>query len=436
MRKGYPFILAVFILTLTVFNTQPSEGGARQATNKSSLTLVAHAGAAIEGYPVSNSLEALKNAISLGFRYIELDMITTSDSIIVLNHSWPLISNRIPGIRNGIMTHAEFMSQRIYNQFTPVDLNRLIEFLQENPGPRIITDTKDTDYAALYVIARFFPEYRYRFIPQAYAYEDVARIRALGFGDVILTTYMMTPSDINPATIHRFALAERLYGVAIHEPLATLSFVSQLNMNEMRYMVFTIDSKTHAMELYSKGFYAVYTAFLAYTNDLKGIMEVPLPIHDYVSKINSNIQSLNNTQLRLMSSAMFYKIDVPVYVHRGGTIPVTALNRVAAPFISPISGKVYLRAGNFTRYIQGLDWNTQEQVLYILKGEDTYVIGQNNLYELFLYRDTAFISETIVRDIINFEVLQKEDYIVVVSKNSDQSPKDLFEIAKILFADA
>ena len=464
MRKGWPLFLIAFVLVVTVFAAQQGEGVPRRAPREDSaqteaitvletepeeemeseaellihrpgLALVAHAGAAINGYAMSNSLEAIQNAVSLGFRYIELDMITTSDNLIVLNHSWPLISNRIPGVRDGIMTYAEFMSHRIYNQFTPADLNMLIEFLRENPGPRIITDTKDTDYAALYVIARFFPEYRHRFIPQAYAFEDVERIRALGFNDIMLTTYMMRPADLNPTVIHQFAMEEELYAVAIHEPLVVPAFVSQLGLDEMRYMVFTIDSWMRAAELCEMGFYAVYTAFLTYTDDLQEMTIVPLPIRDYADKINANIQNLDNAQQRLMSTAMFYKINLPVYVHRGGTIPVASLSQMAAPFESLLSGQVYLRTSNFIRYMQGLDWRPRERVLYITRDEHVYAVGRDDFYELFLYRDTVFISETVIKNVFGFEVLRDADFIIVVSHDNGVEAEDYFELARILFAD-
>ena len=50
--------------------------------------LIAHAGGAVYGYRLTNSLEALDRAWEAGFRFIELDFQRTSDGEIVLIHDW------------------------------------------------------------------------------------------------------------------------------------------------------------------------------------------------------------------------------------------------------------------------------------------------------------------------------------------------------------
>jgi len=389
--------------------------------------LIAHAGAAIEGWQGSNSLEAMQNAANLGFRYIELDMLTSSDGEIVMTHLWHHISNRIPGIRNGIMTHEEFMSHRLFGHFTTIDLDGLIGFLRDNPEPRIITDTKDTDYAALYAIAHYFPQYRNRFIAQAYCFESVARIRALGFEDIILTIYMMPLELRNPAVIHQFAVDESLYAVAMPEYFVVSSFVDHLNFGEMRYIVHTIDSAAEAATLYKMGFYAIYTGFLAYDGD-GHVVEVPLPINDHVNRIDANVQWLGD-----VPEAMLYSLGLPVYVRNGEAVPVRE-NLMTAPFISPITGLVYLPARHFEAYTERMDWMPRERVLHITRdGVDYIALGED--YDLFIYRDMLFISEDVVRNIFSFEVLRRENYIIVISEQRNEVEiNNIFNIAEILFS--
>ncbi|MDR2167142.1 MAG: hypothetical protein LBE35_04740 [Clostridiales bacterium] len=398
------------------------------------LALVAHAAAAIEGYENSNSLEALANAASLQFRYIELDMITSGDGKIVLNHSWNTISNRIPGIRDGIMTYEEFMGHRIFNRFTPMNLDMLMCFLRENPGPRIITDTKATNYAALYAIAEYFPELRYRFIPQVYSFESVARIRALGFEDIILTVYMMGPANRNPQEIHRFAVANELYAVTIPDSLAVPSFVSQLGMYEMRYMVHTIDCVNRAAQLYEMGFYAIYTGFLIYSDNLSNIRPAAWPTVHYLQRLLGNLENLTSEQVDMLSVALIYKIDVPAYIHRGQASPVWANYLVSAPFISPINGQVYFVDRHFTEfYAQGREFISHYRVLNIEKSGRIYAIGSTCFYELFLYRNMVFISESVVEEIFDFNVLHQDDYILVIQAGYNHLAEELFKIAKELF---
>ena len=400
------------------------------------LALIAHASAAIEGWEGSNTLEALENAVRLGFRYIELDMLYTTDGEIVLNHNWYHISNRIPGVENGIMSHAEFMSHRIFGQFTTADLEMLINFLRENPGPRVITDTKATDYAALYAIVEHFPEYMHRFIAQAYDFEDVERIRNLGFEDIILTIYLMDFEGRDPTIIHQFAMEQGLYAVAMPESWAIPAFVAYLDMNEMRYMAHTIDSAEKAAVLYSMGFYGIYTGFLAYGED-GTLVEVPLPLWNYLEKIEYNLQyGLNEAQRDLAQLASFHKISVPANVRQSEVMPVRA-DVMSAPFVSPITGLIYLPARHFEIYTQGMDWQPASRVLYITMGRVTHPVRGEN-HELFLYRDMLFISEDVLRDIFGFEVLHKDDYVVVVVEDIDEAvtDEDLFEIAEILFKQA
>lgn len=397
------------------------------------LVLIAHAGSALDGWQGSNSLEAMENAVELGFRYIELDMLTTSDGQIVLNHNWYHISNRIPGVENGIMSHAEFMSHRIFDRFTPVDLDMLIDFLREHPEPRIITDTKATEYAALYAIAERFPEYRHRFIAQAYAPEDVARIRALGFDDIILTIYMMDLGGRNPGFIHDFAVQEGLYAVAIPEELAVPAFVAHLDMDEMRYIVHTIDSIEKANVLHNMGFYAIYTGFLAYGDD--GLMVMHPPVWRRAEAVRANMQYLDDDQRALLEAAIFYRLGVPVYVHESEVAPIWAYYLMSAPFQSPITGLVYLTARHYARYAEEFAWHAADRELLIVRNGRLYSVFAED-HGLFLYRDMVFLSENVLWHIFTFEVLRDGEYVVVVKdRNAGATAEDFLDIAKVLFAE-
>jgi len=400
----------------------------------SGLALVAHAGGAIGGYPDSNSLEAMQNSAKNGFRYIELDIITTSDNRLVLNHSWGHVSNRIPGIRDGVMTYDEFMRHRIFNQFTPVNLEMLIDFLRENPGPRIITDTKDTDYLALYVIAELFPEYMYRFIPQAYTFSSVSRIRALGFEDIILTIYMMNYTEQDPRAIHRFAVAENLYAVAFPESLLAPSFLGYLDMSEVRYMTHTINSVAKARELYEMGFYGIFTAFIKYTDDFSDITRVEMPVRGYMNTIHYNLQNLSSFQVNLMNQGMFYKINIPAYAHKGRVAPIWAEYLVSAPFAGPHNNLVYFVERHFERYTYHREWDSRIRALNIIYAGRPHTISGNNVNELVIYRDMIFISEEVVENIFCYVVLRNGDYVAVIPSDKIHYSDDFIKIAMLLFA--
>ena len=400
---------------------------ALEASEQEGLALIAHAAGAIEGYAGSNSLEAMQNAIELGFTYIELDMITTSDGKIVLNHSWDSVANRIPGAVPGIMTHEEFMQQRIFNRFTPVDLNGLIDFLRENEGFRIITDTKDTDYAALYAIAEFFPQYMDRFIPQVYAFGDAARIRALGFTDIILTIYMIAPRYQNPAAIHRYAMQNELYAVVIPDSLATQAFMQHVNTTQMRYMAHTIDYVSRAAELLNMGFYGVYTGFLRYTET--GFARMQLPIAAYSTRILNNLLGLHPNERAITTQAIFFREDVPVHVHMGEILPVWANYLVGAPFIA--NGQAYLIDRNFLRHANSRNFDQVTRILTVVRNGLAFTASES---ELIVYNNMLYASPTAIERLFGFTVLQQDGYIIAVRQNSTHSEEELFEIAQKLFS--
>jgi len=399
------------------------------------IALVAHAGGAIGGYEGSNSLEAIQSANARNFRYIEIDMIVTRDSRTVMNHGWNSVADRIPGIRNGIMTHEEFMSHRIFNQFTPVDMGMLIEFLRQNPEPRIITDTKDATYVVLYSIANYFPELLHRFIPQVYSFGDAQHMRELGFTDIILTVYEMSQADQDPERIHNYALENNLYAVTIPDELAAAFLAAYPERtNEMRYMVHTVNSVGRANELQAMGVYALYTGFLTYSADLTEITYIPYPVRDYISRITENVRRLSAGQQSIVNSALFYKINIPAYVHYGAVEPVWADYLVAAPFISPITNQAYFVDRHFANYNRGREFNSQDSTLSITgEGGQRFIIYGAS-YGLFIYRGIIFISEAVVEGVFGFEVLHNGDYLVLVRRGSGYSSEELFQIAELLFA--
>ena len=234
--------------------------------------LVAHAGGQIRGDNGHNTLEALQNSAALGYQLIELDFLPTTDGEIVLNHNWSAMSSRVPGARNKPVSHEVFMAYRIFGHYTTMDLRMLISFLGEHQGIRIITDTKDEDYAALYAIATFFPTYIDRFIPQVYQFDDIPHIRALGFQDIIVTLYRIEPWQIKytPAEITRLVRLwqDYIFAITIGDTIMTPERMAQLPLSEFRFFVHTINSVAHAEDLFYAGVYGVYTNLLLYESGI------------------------------------------------------------------------------------------------------------------------------------------------------------------------
>ena len=80
MMRILPFICS-FLLSLSC-----SGGGGYKSVD---VSMIAHAGGLVNGVIMTNSLEAIHSARDNGFKFIELDLSFTSDSVLVALHDWP-----------------------------------------------------------------------------------------------------------------------------------------------------------------------------------------------------------------------------------------------------------------------------------------------------------------------------------------------------------
>lgn len=105
---------------------------------------IAHAGGAIDGKQYTNSLEALNQSYAKGFRLFELDIIKTRDGIHVAAHDWPHW-RKITGFYGTMApTHQEFMSQKIYDKYTPLDIEMINHWFSQHDDAFLITDKVNT----------------------------------------------------------------------------------------------------------------------------------------------------------------------------------------------------------------------------------------------------------------------------------------------------
>ncbi|MCL2014751.1 MAG: hypothetical protein FWG68_00725 [Defluviitaleaceae bacterium] len=387
-------------------------------SKQSNLILIAHAGGGIIGYEGSNSLEAMQNSVLLGFDYIELDMLPAADGEIVMTHDWEYLFNRIPKMGNQPVYSAEFMRQRIFNRFTPLNLAGLIDFLTENPNVRIITDTKESNYAALYAIAERFPSYKNRFIAQAYNFDDIQTLKNLGFADVILTVYLL-PYELkaNPQTIANLAEQHNLWGVAIPDELATAEFANGLNLStaNTRFFVHTINSLERAEQLAKWGFSGIYTAFLAYENyTLVSTFDNAQFIQDISNEVTQQLSMVDTATRQLFSQFFLYKLYSPVFIRNFDVFPVRR-DAVSAIFICPATSEFYLPISHFYTFTTSQAWDsaTQTLTLEITGGMIVEISAENS--GLLLYRDMVHLPASKIAALFGLEILQDGEILILKS---------------------
>jgi len=129
---------------------------------------IAHAGGAIDGINYTNSLEALDLSYSKGCRLFELDLVFTTDGKIVAKHDPPN------------MTEEEFMSQRIENKYTPLNMEAINNWFLNHTDAILVTD-KINDPERIY---NEFP-FRNRIIMELFSWEAVDKAIKLGIKPLV-----------------------------------------------------------------------------------------------------------------------------------------------------------------------------------------------------------------------------------------------------------
>lgn len=221
---------------------------------------VVHGGGAIDGYAGSNSLEAINAAYEAGHRTLELDFLLSADGYPVCLHDWSMYYSN--DITDGVpMTLEAFRAVRIYERYTPLDLETLAGWLTAHPDVQIVTDVKDNNLGVLRTIAKSHPELQARFIPQIYAYDEYAPVRAMGYTNIILTLYRLGEYNdkVNTEKIVPFAAARGLVAVTADVTIASEEFIAAFNEAGVPLAVHTVNGEAEQAALFSAGIGTIYT---------------------------------------------------------------------------------------------------------------------------------------------------------------------------------
>lgn len=432
------FLLPITIVTSEIVEPEPTASEPDIPTPHEQLTLVAHAGGAVSGYVYSNALEALEESVAYGITLIEIDFMPTTDGEIVLTHVWQHMPNRIPGAPDHIVSHSEFLSYRLFNRYTTMDLSMLIAFLDARPDVRIVTDTKDgyDRYTALYAIAEQYPEYLHRFIAQAYRFEHVPRLRDLGFEDVIVTLYLMPPEFFDtPEEIARLAAEYEVYAVTIQEYGITPDYAARLGVWDIRFFAHTVNSPARAEELRAMGFYGIYTQLLTYDENAHLYpTRAPQPERQ-LAQLEENLIALNDTQREMLAGSLLYRLDTPVYIRYGTPYHVSHMDTavpypnfaqgIASPFVHFDTGVFYLPLGNILTEAMTYIWDAEEGSL---------TIGNLPITENFLfYRSHIFLSQALIEHLFPYQILLVGNFAFVTPVPNAWSEESVLTLGQTVF---
>ena len=233
---------------------------------REAMKVVVHAAGRLRGidesgverdYDGSNSLEGLIRCAEAGARAVELDFNFTSDGKLACIHDWhPEYAAELePG---AAPTLDDFLTYRIYGQFTPLWIETVAAWLRENPGVWVVTDIKDRNIEGCRAIAEACPDLKDRFLVQIYREEEYAPIRELGFDYVVFTLYMLDwNSKTDWKSLGEFAENHPLVGFTFSYELCSVDgYVEGMLSTGVPLYVHTINENFE--EWYEKGFRGVY----------------------------------------------------------------------------------------------------------------------------------------------------------------------------------
>lgn len=191
---------------------------------------IAHGGG-IGEFVYSNCMEAVQDSLRRGFRYIELDIMTTSDGHLLGGHTWKELRflAGADAVIEAPMSRSEIETLRTKWKKTLLFAEDICQLMQENPEMILVTD-KIQDFELL---AQKLP-FKERMIVEAYTCYDALRALQNGFDNVALTTWSV--HDLMNAQRYRF-FGIVLYAPLIDESAEALALVQQLHQSGCCVMV-------------------------------------------------------------------------------------------------------------------------------------------------------------------------------------------------------
>ena len=213
----------------------------------------------------TNSKESLEYGYSKGIRIMEVDLLYTSDNRIVANHFWT----------DDILNYDEFMNNGIYNKYSPINLEILIDYMIMYDDMYIVIDTKEDAYSDKYLnIYVELVEYCKsidislldRVIVQIYSYDMFYDIEEIyDFDNYIFTIYKFT--DFNIMNLCIFSIYNDIDVIGLPEWLiedGTIkdNYIKLIKNKGLFVYVYTVNDGNIMNKYFNIGIDGIYTDFI------------------------------------------------------------------------------------------------------------------------------------------------------------------------------
>jgi len=218
---------------------------------------IAHAGGGIFGHTYTNSYDALLYNYQLGHRLFEFDFSLSSDDGVILVHD------------SATATAGTFNSTLVQDQFHPLSLDQLLDFLYHHPGVYVITDTKSTDEATTRQLLGHLRSAAEdldatildRFIVQIYHPDMLPWVMDVYPWKSIIYTLYANP-DWTPENVATFAKESGVKYITLFYTAASEKALNLWQSAGLYIGVHTINDLPTANQAFARGVTNVYTDFL------------------------------------------------------------------------------------------------------------------------------------------------------------------------------
>lgn len=265
---------------------------------------VAHALGGIDNLDYTNSAEALNNSYSMGSRLMEVDFAFTSDEHLVCRHKW---SNQFEdGFSNSnIPDYETFMSTKIQGKYTPLDIEAIIKFAEENPDVYFITDIKKGVGNVEMLLEAItnaadqlgYTDLKRQFIIQFYNFEDYEIIsKKFSFQNYIFTLYYI-PDELKQngiTNILDFCVKNNIKVVTIPHKYVTKDICEQFKKNGITSYTHTINSESKWKKFKEMGVDGIYTDYI-------------YPVNTFHLCVSAVMLAVFLIMIILLCRIMFYK---------------------------------------------------------------------------------------------------------------------------------
>lgn len=266
-KKKLVMILSILILSGLAIMTGIFYNEYKNAEWFEKYPIICHAGGEIGEVSYTNSKEAFENSLAKGHKVFEVDFLYTSDNHLVARHNWN--DEITEGFsRDNKPDYETFMNTKIYDMYTPLSIENIIDYMKNNKDIYVVTDIKEKDYISVLntiveaakVSSSDYKNILDRFIIQFYKYDQLDNIKSVGeFDKFILTLYRMKEEDRDFDTISRFCVDNGVDVLTVPQKSALKDNLNIAKSYGLYTYTHTINSEKGVIKYEMRGIHGVYT---------------------------------------------------------------------------------------------------------------------------------------------------------------------------------